>query len=56
MVTGYTAPLLFWLKNNNELDEKLTACTAPEFIASKLTDTTPVTDPTDALSWGVFNK
>ena len=55
LVTGYTAPLLFWLKNNNELDEKLTACTAPEFIASKLTDTTPVTDPTDALSWGVFN-
>ena len=55
LVTGYTAPLLFWLKKNKELNEKLIGCTAPEFIASKLTDTTPVTDPTDAISWGVFD-
>ena len=31
------------------------AITAPEFTVSRLTGERPVTDPTDALSWGVFD-
>jgi sedoheptulokinase len=55
IVTGYTAPNLFWLKANNELPGKVHATTAPEFVVSRLTDTRPVTDPTDAVSWGVYD-
>ena len=45
LVTGYTAPNLFWLNG----------ITAPEFVVSRLTGERPVTDPTDALSWGVYD-
>jgi sugar (pentulose or hexulose) kinase len=55
IVTGYTAPNLFWLKSNNELPQNVHATTAPEFVVSRLTDTRPVTDPTDAVSWGVYD-
>ena len=55
LATGYTAPLLFWLNKNKEINNNLIGTTAPEYIASKLTNTMPVTDPTDALSWGVFD-
>jgi sugar (pentulose or hexulose) kinase len=58
IVTGYTAPNLFWLKINNELPTAVAnihATTAPEFVVSRLTDTRPVTDPTDAVSWGVYD-
>lgn len=58
VVTGYTAPNLYWLKANNELPTNipnLHATTAPEFVVSRLTGTRPVTDPTDAVSWGVYD-
>lgn len=57
IVTGYTAPSLFWLKANNELptDPNIHGTTAPEFVVSRLTGTRPVTDPTDAVSWGVYD-
>ncbi len=55
LVTGYTAPNLFWLKTNGLLPAKTHATTAPEFVVSRLTGERPVTDPTDALSWGVYD-
>jgi sugar (pentulose or hexulose) kinase len=58
IVTGYTAPNLYWLKANNELPTNVPnihATTAPEFVVSRLTGTRPVTDPTDAVSWGVYD-
>ncbi len=55
IVTGYTAPNLYWLKANNELPSKVHATTAPEFVVSRLTGTRPITDPTDAVSWGVYD-
>jgi len=58
IVTGYTAPNLYWLKANNELPtsiSKIHGTTAPEFVVSRLTGTRPVTDPTDAVSWGVYD-
>lgn len=55
LVTGYTTPNLFWLKANNELPENVNGITAPEFVVSRLTGERPVTDPTDALSWGVYD-
>ncbi len=55
IVTGYTAPNLFWLKVNKELPKNVHGTTAPEFVVSRLTGTRPVTDPTDAVSWGVYD-
>ncbi|MDP6666833.1 MAG: FGGY family carbohydrate kinase [Dehalococcoidia bacterium] len=58
LVTGYTAPNLFWLKANGLLpanDPNIHGTTAPEFVVSRLTGERPVTDPTDALSWGVYD-
>jgi sugar (pentulose or hexulose) kinase len=58
IVTGYTAPNLYWLKANNELPTNIAnihGTTAPEFVVSRLTNTRPVTDPTDAVSWGVYD-
>jgi len=55
IVTGYTAPNLYWLKANNALPSNVHAATAPEFVVSRLTGTRPVTDPTDAVSWGVYD-
>ena len=58
IVTGYTAPNLFWLKANNELPTNVPnihGTTAPEFVVSRLTGTRPVSDPTDAVSWGVYD-
>jgi sugar (pentulose or hexulose) kinase len=55
LVTGYTAPNLFWLKANNLLPSGVRGVTAPEFVISRLTGEQPVTDPTDALSWGVYD-
>ncbi len=58
IVTGYTAPNLYWLKANNELPTNVAnihGTTAPEFAVSRLTGTRPVTDPTDAVSWGVYD-
>lgn len=55
LVTGYTAPILYWLKVNDQLPSGAYGTTAPEFFVSRLTDERPVTDPTDALSWGVYD-
>ena len=58
IVTGYTAPNLYWLKANNELPTNVAnihGTTVPEFVVSRLTNTRPVTDPTDAVSWGVYD-
>ncbi len=55
LVTGYTAPNLFWLKANDQLPTRVHGITAPEFVVSRLTGERPVTDPTDALSWGVYD-
>lgn len=55
LVTGYTAPNLFWLKANDQLPSNVYGTTAPEFVVHKLTGERPVTDPTDALSWGVYD-
>lgn len=58
IVTGYTAPNLFWLKANDELPTNIPnihGTTAPEFVVSRLTDTRPVSDPTDAVSWGAYD-
>ena len=58
IVTGYTAPNLYWLKVNKELTSNFSSIhgtTAPEFVVSRLTGTRPVTDPTDAVSWGVYD-
>jgi sugar (pentulose or hexulose) kinase len=58
IVTGYTAPNLFWLKANDELPTNVPnihGTTAPEFVVSRLTNTRPVSDPTDAVSWGVYD-
>ncbi|MQG38154.1 MAG: hypothetical protein FI719_07365 [SAR202 cluster bacterium] len=58
IVTGYTAPNLYWLKVNKELSSNVSnihGTTAPEFVVSRLTGTRPVTDPTDAVSWGVYD-
>ncbi len=57
IVTGYTAPTLFWLQHMNMLPaQAATAITAPEYLAHKLVDSPrPVTDATDAAGWGVLN-
>ena len=55
LVTGYTAPTLFWLKAHDLIPTGVHVTTAPEFVVSRLTNTRPVTDPTDALSWGVYD-
>ncbi|NQW20982.1 MAG: hypothetical protein HQ477_09750 [Chloroflexi bacterium] len=58
IVTGYTAPNLYWLKANDELPSNVAnihGTTAPEFVVARLTDTRPVSDPTDAVSWGVYD-
>jgi len=55
LVTGYTVPNLYWLKTNDQLPDHVHAITAPEFVVSRLTGERPVTDPTDAISWGVYD-
>ena len=58
IVTGYTAPSLYWLRVNNELpnaNSGVHGTTAPEFVVSRLTGTRPVSDPTDAVGWGVYD-
>ncbi len=58
IVTGYTAPNLYWLKVNKELSSNFSSIhgtTAPEFVVSRLTGTRPVTDSTDAVGWGVYD-
>ena len=54
--TGYMGSTLFWLKENNALpDEPATACFLPDYVVMRMTDHTPVTDPTNAGSSGIFD-
>jgi len=53
--TGYMGATLFWLKQNNLLPADTTACFAPDYLVSRLCDTTPVTDPTNAASAALFD-
>ena len=57
IVTGYTAPTLFWLDYMGMMPSNAEAAiTAPEFLAHKLIGSRrPVTDATDAAGWGVLN-
>ena len=52
---GFTVPLLFWLQQAGELPAGAHAGTAPELLVARLTGTRPVTDPTNAAGWGVFD-
>jgi len=54
--TGYMASTLFWMKKNDALPrEPATACFLPDYIVIRMTDSTPVTDPTNAGSSGIFD-
>ena len=57
IVTGYTAPTLYWLDYMGMMpSDAEAAITAPEFLAHKLVGSKrPVTDATDAAGWGVLN-
>ena len=57
IVTGYTAPTLFWLKSNGEVHpDAVAAITAPEYLVHRLVGSVrPVTDATDAAGWGIFH-
>ena len=57
IVTGYTAPTLYWLDYMDMMPlDAEAAITAPEFLAHKLVGSKrPVTDATDAAGWGVLN-
>ena len=57
IVTGYTAPTLFWVDYMGMMHSGAEAAiTAPEFLAQKLVGSRrPVTDATDAAGWGVFD-
>jgi len=53
--TGYMGSTLFWLKHNDLLPAHTTACFAPDYLVSRLCDSRPVTDPTNAASAGLFD-
>ncbi len=57
IVTGYTAPTLFWLQANDMLHpDAVAAITAPEYLVHRLVGAKrPVTDATDAAGWGIFH-
>ena len=57
IVTGYTAPTLFWLDYMDMMPSGVDAAiTAPEYLAHRLVGSRrPVTDATDAAGWGVLN-
>ncbi len=57
IVTGYTAPTLFWLNYMKQMPlGAAAAITAPEFLAHKLVGSKrPATDATDAAGWGVLD-
>ena len=57
IVTGYTAPTLFWLERLSMMPGQVAgAITAPEFLAHRLIESNrPVTDATDAAGWGVLD-
>ncbi len=53
--TGYMGATLFWLKHNDLLPADAAACFAPDYLVSRLRDSRPVTDPTNAASAGLFD-
>jgi sugar (pentulose or hexulose) kinase len=53
---GYGAATLFWLGQNRQLPAGThRVCTLADWLAGQLTGQLPVTDPTFAASWGVYN-
>lgn len=53
---GYGAATLFWLGQNGQLPAGThRVCTLADWLAGQLTGQLPVTDPTFAASWGVYN-
>ena len=57
IVTGYTAPTLFWLNYMDMMPSDASAAiTGPEYLAHKLVGSVrPSTDATDAAGWGVLD-
>jgi sugar (pentulose or hexulose) kinase len=53
--TGYMASTLFWLAERALVPERAVACFAPDYVVSRLCDTRPVTDPTNAAGAGVYH-
>ena len=53
--TGYMGSTLFWLSHNDLLPADTAACFALDYLVSRLCGTTPVTDPTNAASAGIFD-
>ncbi len=53
---GYGAATLFWLIQQDQLPPTThRVCTIAGWLGGQLTDKSPVTDPTFAASWGVYN-
>ncbi len=53
---GYGAATLFWLAESRALPAGTRwVCTLPGWLAAKLTGRPPVTDPSLACSWGIYN-
>jgi sugar (pentulose or hexulose) kinase len=55
LATGYLGVTLFWLRENNALPRSARACFLTDFFGGLLTDTRPVTDPTNAAASGIFD-
>ena len=53
---GYGAATLFWLVEQGELPpDTARVCTIADWLAGQLSSRLPVTDPTLAASWGVYD-
>jgi sugar (pentulose or hexulose) kinase len=53
---GFGAATLFWLVQSGQLPAGVErACTIADWLAGQLTGRLPVTDPTLAASWGIYN-
>ncbi|HHX45651.1 MAG TPA: hypothetical protein GX714_16970 [Chloroflexi bacterium] len=54
--TGYLGPSLYWLRRHGRLPPPpAIACLIPDAIVARLTQSPPVTDPTNAASTGLFD-
>ncbi|MDA1252708.1 MAG: FGGY family carbohydrate kinase [Planctomycetota bacterium] len=53
--TGFLATTMFWLSENGQLPNRGTACFLPDLFAATLTESSIVTEPTNAGGSGVFD-
>jgi len=54
--TGYMGSTLFWLKERRVLPSKpATACFLPDYLVMRMTDSGPITDPSNAGSSGIYD-